>query len=180
MDRSFKASFFSAEMIGFQVFDPSMGYVTHNLTIRNQNISTEYFQSLQRGHFIETDGYGPFNRAISTYKPPPLELYTKFSLQAYFLSFWVILFIQNLAIFIIDTLWVKTIPENTTLWERLIHAIVKSHFPFPFTNWHEAKGNCKDHVQKQKEAQHEVLVTTAVNLIFNMILLIPFVILCKS
>ena len=105
--------------------------------------------------------------------------YTQFSLQTYFLTFWGILFLQALVIFISDKIWVKTIHQNTTLWEGMVHAIEKSHFPFPFTNWHKGSGDCQERRKRKNEAQHEVLITTAINLFFNMILLIPLVILCK-
>ena len=48
-----------------------------------------------------TVGGDDFNTG-SIYEPPPLELYTKFSLQAYFLMFWGILLVQTFAILIID------------------------------------------------------------------------------
>ena len=113
------------------------------------------------------------------FEPPLLELYTQFSLQTYFLAFWTILFLQALVIFISDTIWVKTIPQNTTLWERMVHAIEKSHFPFPFTNWHKGSGDCSEHLNRKNEAQQEVLVTMSINLFFNMILLTPLSIFCK-
>ena len=161
-------------MAGFASLDPTVTWVPHippqtNITLSN----------LQRGHFdiLMVDGLG---QDYAIYEPPPLELYTKFSLQLYFLAFWGILFLQMLTIFIIDTVWARNIPQSATLWERLMHATLKSHFPFPYVNWHEGNGNCKDHIRRHKAANHEVLVTTAVNLFFNLIMLTPLVILCKS
>ena len=161
-------------MLGFQVFDPSTAYLPHNFTIIGKNITLQSLAYLQRGNF-------PFTGVFDfVYEPPPLDFYTKFSLHIYFLAFWGILLIQCLAICITDKMFVRNIPQNATLWERIMHAIVKSQFPFPYTNWHEAFGDCHDHKKRQKEAQHEVMVTTAVNLIFNMVMLVPLVILCKG
>ena len=162
-------------MLSFQVFDPATSYLPHNLTITGRNITLESLAYLQRGNFPLAD-IGEY----SFYEPPPLILYTKYSLEIYFLAFWGILLIQCLAICITDKLLVRNIPQTATLWERIMHAIVKSQFPFPFINWHEAFGNCEDHKKRQKNAQHEVLVTTTVNLIFNMVMLVPLVILCKD
>ena len=163
-------------MLGFQIFDPQYKYIPHNLTITNsKNLSLEY---LQRGNFKRIDTGD--STISSVYEPPPLELYTKFTRNEYFVAFWGIIFLQCVSIFIIDKILVKNIPQSATFWERITHSIVKSHFPFPFTNWHEAIGDCQDHIKRQRTAQYEVLVTMSVNLIFNMVLLIPLVILCKS
>ena len=159
-------------MAGFASLDPTATWVPHVTPLSNLTLS-----NLQRGHFEVLSGYGSTNYAI--YVPPLIELFTKFSLQFYFLAFWGILFLQILTIFIIDTIWATNIPQSATLWERLMHASLKSHFPFPYTNWHEGDGNCNDHVKRHKAANHEVLVTTTVNLCFNLSMLTPLVILCK-
>ena len=113
------------------------------------------------------------------YQPAPLELYVQFSLLTYFMAFIGILLFQSFTIFIIDIFCIKTIPSNVTLWERFLHAIQKSHLPFPFQNWHEGNGSCLDHMERKKLGQKEVLTATIVNFAFNMVMLIPLVILCK-
>ena len=164
----------SAEMLGFELLDPTET-VAPPITPLMANLT---LSNLQRGHFeIVTDGNGHYTSSI--YVPPTLALYTKFSLQSHFLAFWMILFLQILTIFITDKVWTRNIPESATIWEQLMHANLKSHFPLPFTNWHEGDGNCNDHVKRHKAANHEFLVTTAVNLLFNLIMLTPLVILCK-
>ena len=159
-------------MRGFELLDPTTTWIPHITPLTNLTLS-----NLQRGCFEVLDGLGHVD--FSIYEPPPLEFYTKFSLQLYFLAFWVILIVQMLTIFTIDKLWARNIPESATLWERLMHATLKSHFPLPFVNWHEVDGNCNDHIKRHKAENHEVLVTTAVNLFFNLIMLTPLVILCK-
>ena len=162
----------SAEMTGFILLDPLSTWIPHITPLTNLTLS-----NLQRGNFaVLSNGF----EKTSIYEPPPLELYTKFSLQSYFFVFWGIICMQILTIFIIDMLWIRNIPESVTLWERLMHANLKSNFPLPYLNWHEGNGNCNDHVKRQKDANHEVLVATAVNLFFNLIMLTPLVILCKS
>ena len=156
-------------MEGFALLNPTLNLIQHITPLTNLTLS-----DLQRGHIL-VDGYGG-----SIYVPPPLELYTKSSLQSHFLAFWGILFLQVLTIFIIDMVLTTNIPESATLWERLMHAALKSHFPLPYVNWHEGDGNCNDHVKRHKAANHEVLVTTVVNLFFNLIMLTPCMILCKS
>ena len=110
---------------------------------------------------------------------PPLELYTQFSLQLYFFAFWAILVLQTCTIFAIDKIWVKNIPKTATLWHRVLHSIQKSSFPFPYANWHQENGNCSDHIRREQMVQQEVLVSKLINLVFNMILLVPLPILCE-
>ena len=161
-------------MAGFELMDPSVSSLIPHITPLT-NLTLSY---LQRGHFdIMVESFTRYNSSV--YQPPPLELYTKFSLQSYFLAFWGIIFLQMLSIFIIDMVWTRNIPQSSTLWERLMHATLKAHFPIPYANWHEGDGNCKDHIKRYNAANHEVLLTTAVNLFFNLIMLTPMVILCK-
>ena len=81
------------------------------------------------------------------YVPPPLELYTQFSLQTHFFAFWGILILQTCTILVIDKIWVKNIPNDATLWDRLLHSIQKASFPFPYTNWHQ------DHLRRKQMVQ---------------------------
>ena len=113
------------------------------------------------------------------YVPPPLDLYTQFSLQTYFFAFLGILLLHTCTIFVIDRIWVKSIPKTATLWGRMVHAMQKSSFPFPYTNWHQEKGNHFDHLRRKQMVQQEVLVSILINLIFNMILLVPLPIFCE-
>ena len=160
-------------MAGFELLDPTeiiVPHITPQTNLKLSNLQRGHFEAVLDDDFIET----------TIYVPPPLELYTKFSIQWYFFAFWGILFTQMLTIFITDKIWGRNIPDSATLWERLMHATLKSHFPLPYGNWHEGKGNCNDHVKRHKAVNHEVLVTTVVNLFFNLIMLTPLVILCKS
>ena len=122
---------FQAEMMGFQCLDPQFsdaGY--HIYPIVNSSIF-----NIQRGKFNEfKDVYN------SAYDPPPLEIYTFFSLQTYFFVFWGILLLQSLFIVLVDKVFVKTIPNNLSLWKRFIHACQKVIFPFPMKTgmWQKA------------------------------------------
>ena len=122
---------------------------------------------------------GRYNQDSQQYEPPSIELYTEFPLAFYFLVFWILLSLQTLAIFIADRCCMNTIPKSATTWERIIHAFQKSSFPFPYANWHDEIGSCEDLMKKKEESQVEVLVAMLINLLFNMVMLIPLPILCK-
>ena len=147
------------------------GDINHSTKISHvyplTNLSLNF---LQRGHF---------NQESSQYETPSIELYTEFSLEIYFLMFWILLSLQTLTIFVADRCCMNTIPKSSTTWECIIHAFQKTSFPFPFTNWHDEIGNCQDLKKKKEESQREVLVAMLINLLFNMVLLIPLPILCK-
>ena len=135
---------------------------------------------LQRGNLIESVFYVPSGPLYHyDYVPPRLELYTQFSLQTHFFAFWGILILQTCTILVIDKIWMKNIPNTTTLLDRLLHSIQKASFPFPYTNWHQENGTCSDHLKRKQMVQHEVLVSILINLIFNMILLVPLPIFCE-
>ena len=141
------------------------------------NISLSILQRGKLSQTITNTSSGPL--FAYTYQPPPLELYTKFSPQTYFFAFWGILLIQTFTIFVIDKIWVRNIPKYATLWDRILHAVQKSSFPFPHVNWHQEKGSCYEHLKRKQADQQEVLVAILINLVFNMILLVPLPIFCK-
>ena len=161
----------SAEMIGFTSMHPLYNGLIPGLQFFTNNSRLNSISNIQRGHFIP--------QISSFYEPVPFESYVQFSFTTYFLAFIGILLLQSFTMFVIDIFWLKNGPSTITLWEKLVHAIQKSHIPFPFANWHEGKGSCLDHIKRKKLGEKEVLMATIVNLAFNMVMLIPLVILCK-
>ena len=150
----------------------------YSLTLKNVPhifpvVNSSYFDVERTKYQLLFDGY-------YILIPPPLELYTQFSLQEHFLIFWAILFIQILTISIVDKIYINNIPSSVSLWQRFVHSCQKINFPFPYTNWHEGNGSDSDYQHRKNAVEKEVLVATTVNLVFSMILLIPLVILCKS
>ena len=156
-------------MLGYQFFNGS-GLTNKVPKINPVTNLSQSLYSIQRGKFQDY---------IPRYQPPPLDLYTQFSLQTYFFCFWGIILSQILTIFLVDKFWVKNIPHNCTIFERIIHAAEKASFPFPYKNWHQENGNCQNHVERKEAAQCEVLLSNLINLLFNMLLLCPLPILCK-
>ena len=163
-------------MMGFRCLDPQLTNQVMTGEYHIYPIFNFFLSNIQRGKFNEFKEVG---MGYSGYDPPLLELYTQFSLQTYFFVFWGIITLQSICILVMDKLFVKNIPNNVTLWERFIHACQKSHFPFPYVNWHEEKGTCSDHVKRKNAVQKEVLLSIVVNLAFNIVLLFPLLILCK-
>ena len=135
---------------------------------------------LQRGKLLPIVTVTPSGQVSNyAYQPPSLELYTIFSIQTYFFAFWGILLLQTLTMFVVDKIWVTNVPKRATLWDRILHAAQKSSFPFPYTNWHQEKGSSFEHFKRKQAVQQEVLVAILINLLFNLILLLPLQIFCK-
>ena len=167
----------SAEMIGFATMHPT--YIGAGVQFFTNNSRLNSISNIMRGQYIFTGSLSPAGEPDPYYEPVPLEQYAQFSFLSYFTAFIGILFLQSLTIFMTDIFVLKNMPSTVTIWERIVHAIQKSHLPFPIQNWHEGKGSCLDHIKRHKLAQKEVLTATVINLAFNMIMLIPLVILCK-
>ena len=163
-------------MVDFVTLDPLYGKLFHHILYLTNQSDYQSLIDIQRGQYINfTDEIGQ----NTIYEPPSIELYTLYSLTTYFVIFLGIFTMHVFAIFIVDKIWVKNIPQCTTLFERLLHSIFKSNVPCPYTNWLNREGGCHDHMNWQKAAQTEVLISMAINLIFNIILLFPLNILCK-
>ena len=169
--------FVLAETIGFTSLNPSFLPSGHVMSLTNDSLFYSV-SNLQRGNFVireeSTEDYDEYR-----FEPPPIELYTQFSLLTYLLVFLGLLFLQTLTIFLVDAKWNKIILQDATIWDRILHATHKSHFPFAYVNWYKGIGNCMDHLRRKKETDIEVLSTIFVNLLFNMAMLIPLGILCK-
>ena len=167
-------------MIGFKTLDPYYSDLPMIPSIQffTNNSNLDSISNIQRGQYIYS-GAAFCSASYSFYDPVPLEIYVYFSLLNYFMAFFGILFLQTFTIFLIDIFWLKSMPSTVTLWERILHAIQKSHFPFPYENWHDGVGSCLDHLKRKNLVSKEILMATIVNLVFNMVMLIPLVILCK-
>ena len=166
-------------MLDFQGLLPYAANAT-NVVPHVHPLTNISLAQLQRGNLIESVENTPSGPSYNyAYMPPPLELYTQFSLQTYFFAFWGILVLQTCTIFVIDKIWVKNIPNTVTLWDRLLHSVQKASVPFPYANWYQENGTCSDHLRRKKMVQQEVLVSILVNLVFNMILLVPLPIFCE-
>ena len=149
--------------------------IPHILPLTNISLT-----QLQRGKLIGGTLDTPSGQVYEyEYMPPSLDLYTKFSLPTHFFVFWGILALQTCIICVIDNIWVKNIPNTATIWDRVLHSIQKASFPLPYANWHQENGNSFDHIRRKQMAQQEVLVSILINLMFNMILLIPLPIFCE-
>ena len=144
---------FTAELIGFQMLDPNP---SRSFEYIGPVVNTSLFQ-IERGKYVGCSG-----SSYSYYQPPQLELYTQFSLGIYFAAFLVTHFLQIFAISIVDKIWMKkTTSSDNSFWKGFINSVQKSHLPFPYDDWDVEKGDCLDHIERQRKVRKEFLATAA-------------------
>ena len=115
----------------------------------------------------------------SLYEPPSLELYTVFSKRTYFISFLLLHILHIFGIYLITHFLLKSTPTTLTSLEKFMVAVDQSHFPFSYEDWDEKKGGCLDHSERRRKIQKEFKILTAINLLVNMVLCVPILIICK-
>ena len=109
--------------------------------------------------------------------PPPLTLYTYFTISQYF---WFFICIWTLHIFltISSKKWMNPeIYQKLTFVDILIHAIGNLSIPYPMEDWDEKGGSVVAHRLRMKMVFKEVRFTIILNFIMNFILLLPLTIL---
>ena len=111
--------------------------------------------------------------------PPPITLYTWFSIEAYFFVFLAILVLHPFVVMIGKKLSNARPFSRLNGLDCLIHCICNTNTPFPMEDWDEEKGQVESHRQRQKLVFRETFVTIVINFTFNLILLTPLILLSK-
>ena len=111
--------------------------------------------------------------------PPPVSIYTYFTLEQYFMSFWIILGLQSLLIVILKGVTNKPVFKRQHWLGVTMHALENSHVPFPMEDWDELKGDVKEHEIRAAKVMIEMASVMFVNLVTNAFFLSPMIILGK-
>ena len=138
-------------------------------------VNMSLISQIQRGNYSLEFGW----LGWKLFQPPSLTLYTLFSRNVYLLIFWILHSVHIITILLVKVIVFKSTSSNT-IWENIICSVEQSHYPFPSEDWDTRKGGCVDHVKRQRTVQKEFLVMTFINLAFNLVLLFPLLILCKT
>ena len=112
-------------------------------------------------------------------EPPVLTLYTLFTIEQYFWSFFGILIINIVSQLVAKKFTNPSVFKSTSWIDLLIHSITCTFIPHPIQEWDEGTGNIKEHKQRQKKVWNEMLGSIIVNFGVNVILLSPLIILGK-
>ena len=109
--------------------------------------------------------------------PITMSFYTYFTLEQYFMYFWIILGLQSLLIVILKAVTNWQIFKRRHWLDLIMHALENSHVPFPMKDWDELKGDVKEHEVRAAKVMIEMVVVMLVNLVTNAVFLSPMIIL---
>ena len=104
--------------------------------------------------------------------PPDYNRYTLFTLAESFQLFFIIIFLQFLAVYMVKLTKSDKFRESNKL-DKLIHATENINIAYPFQDFDFLNGSAGEHRKRFKEVNKEVILTMMVNLVFNILLLGP-------
>ena len=111
--------------------------------------------------------------------PPPYSLYTGLDSKSYFLIFAVL---WSLQVFLI---WLKNFRRSKIFrmlsgFDQVMHSWQSVICPAPSVDWSVGQGGCKEHFDRMKTIENEVVETTMINSVFQGFHILPLVYLGKS
>ena len=111
--------------------------------------------------------------------PPPLTIYTNFTIGEYF-WFYISLMCLHILLTCISKKWMNPeVFKKMTFINIFIHAICNLSIPHPMEDWDEYGGTVVAHRRRMKLVLKEVHCTILLNFIINFVLLLPLTILGK-
>ena len=111
---------------------------------------------------------------------PPVTIYTYFTLETYLCWFWVLMVIQTCVIIAVKRL-ANPGPFQRQNWvQRFIHGLENCMIPVPMEDWDDHHGTINFYIEAQKKVKSEMKWTFLVNLLMNIIMCIPMIILGRS
>ena len=105
--------------------------------------------------------------------PPPITIYTYFSLETILYGFWLIWLIH---IFVVWFAKKMTNPDSYKHQKRLeafINAIENTQIPAPMFDWDDLPSTIPEYVEKQKLVDYEMGFTILANLCKHLFMMIP-------
>jgi len=70
--------------------------------------------------------------------------------------------------------------KNLKWYEKIFHTLEAINFAFPHHDWDHKVGDGHQHYQRMLATKKEVKINLLINTIFNLLLLSPLPILCKT
>ena len=111
---------------------------------------------------------------------PPVTIYTYFTLETYLCWFWVLMVIQTCVIIAVKRL-ANPGPFHRQNWvQRFINGLENCMIPVPMEDWDDHHGTINFYIEAQKKVKSEMKWTFLVNLLMNIIMCIPMIILGRS
>ena len=106
--------------------------------------------------------------------------YTILSEELCLYSVWVLMAIETLLILIAKRLSNPKTFKKQSVLENVTHALQNCQIPAPLEDWDQTQGSIQSYKKAQLKVEHEIASTLAVNLLMNLIMCAPMIILCKK
>ena len=106
--------------------------------------------------------------------------YTILSDELCLFSVWVLMAIETLLILIAKRLSNPNSFKKQSVLENVTHALQNCQIPAPLEDWDQTQGSVQSYKKAQLKVEHEIASTLAVNLLMNLIMCAPMIILCKK
>ena len=113
-----------------------------------------------------------WNYNVTPPSPPPYTLYTILSLMEYFWLFLAFLTLHTLVVGITKFILVPDFRTGHPV-EMFAHSLQNISLPQPWRPWDADGGTVEEHRQRFKMEIIEIISTTAVNFVFNALMLLP-------
>ena len=156
------------------MFQRSAIYV-YNLSKRwSRNVTISAFEFIQAGAAQRV--YWKTGYLIS---PPHYTLYTFFNLRDYFLMFVFHIIFQTLLVYWVKSKLSHRFVKEFNWLEKVIHCLENLNIPYNAKEWDDSKDNARRHRWRMKLNLKEVQTVILIKTIFNLILLLPMVLLGK-
>ena len=151
------------------IVDPYNYYQWNGISI---NVTTDlcYFSDIQfpwsdLTRFNYTDRKNPI--------PPPLTIYTYFSLETILYGFWIIRFLHILIIWIVKRLSNPVSYKHQNYIEAFTNAAENCQIPAPMFDWDDLPATISEYVIKQRMVDYEMGFTIMANFGKHLLMMIP-------
>ena len=135
------------------------GDIIHLNTMKRNVLWT----AIDRWEYNQTD--------LKAHKPPHYSLYTGLALGQVFVTFLILLAFQLIAI----TLVKKNKIKNVNWFNIFVHNLESLNFPFPYKDWDvDTDLTVAEYKQKLKKVNIEMFWSFVVNIVFNVLMFVPF------
>ena len=113
------------------------------------------------------------------YDPPHVTVYIGMTADYYCLCFTILFLLHLIALFVMKN-YLSDDFQQLNVLDKLLHSAESTSFPFAVMDWdYKRHGGPKQHYERMKKIQLEVVWNIIINGLFNCFLLIPLVYLCK-
>ena len=113
----------------------------------------------------------------STATAPHYNLYTCFSLQEFFLGFWILFFLHICLNALAKALCSEDFRNNgdSSLLFKFIHCVENTNFPTIWMDWEEKTGSIEDHKRRHGQVITEMIVVMIIRTIINGVMMVPLI-----